>query len=155
MSNEIKVRRATVEDVPALTILFEAYRKWYRREANAQKAQLFLLERLTNNESVLFVATDTNHELVGFTQLYPIFSSTRLQRVWLLNDLFVHENHRGKHISKLLMQVAKEFAEATGSCGITLETEKSNTVGNNLYPKMDFELDTEHNMYNWEIIRSD
>jgi len=149
----MSIRRATIADIDNLVELFEAYRVWYRRKPNAQGAKRFLLERLENNESVIFVAESDDHQLMGFTQLYPLFSSTRLSRVWLLNDLFVSEQHRGKHVSKELMQVAKEFAEATGSCGITLETEKTNSVGNNLYPKMGFELDSEHNMYNWEIAR--
>jgi ribosomal protein S18 acetylase RimI-like enzyme len=32
-----------------------------------------------------------------------------------------------------------------------LETEKSNTTGNNLYPKTGFVLDELHNFYYWDI----
>ena len=60
----------------------------------------FSKERLKNQDSEFFVAEE-NGILTGFTQLYPLFSSTRMKRYWLLNDLFVNENHRGKGHSKL------------------------------------------------------
>ena len=52
-------------------------------------AENFLKERLENQDSEIFVAEE-NGILTGFTQLYPLFSSTRMKRYWLLNDLFVN-----------------------------------------------------------------
>ena len=69
--------------------------------------------------------------MTGFTQLYPLFSSTRMKRYWLLNDLFVNENHRGKGHSKALIESAKELCRETKACGILLETDKTNEIGNN------------------------
>ena len=88
------------------------------------------------------------NQLVGFTQLYPIFSSTRMQRMWLLNDLFVHADHRGKGISKALIEKAKELARSNNAAGILLETEKNNDIGNQLYPSVGFELEG-NNFYFW------
>ena len=144
------IRKATKEDLPSLTILFEAYRVWYKQTADKEAALQFLMERMENNESVVFIALDDAQEMLGFTQLYPIFSSTRMQKLWLLNDLFVVEKHRGKGISKAIMSKAQEFAKKTHSVGLILETDKDNVVGNQLYPRMGFELD-KTNHYNWEI----
>lgn len=37
------------------------------------------------------------------------------------------------------------------ACGLILETAKTNIVGNELYPKVGFSLDKEHNYYSWDI----
>ena len=70
--------------------------------------------------------------------------------MWLLNDLFVKEDSRGNGYSKLLIERAKALAIETEAAGLSLETEKSNHIGNSLYPDLGFELDTEHNFYFWE-----
>ena len=110
----------------------------------------FLAERLKLGDSEIFVAEIQDSHLVGFVQLYPLFSSTRMQPLWLLNDLFVPVAHRGKGISKLLIENAKELCKQTNACGLILETAKTNTVGNELYPKVGFSLDKEHNYYTWD-----
>ena len=99
-------------------------------------------------ESIIYAAENENGKLVGFTQLYPIFSSTRMKRMWLLNDLFVDPDFRGLGVSKQLINKAKELARSNNACGILLETEKSNDIGNKLYPSMDFELES-NNFYFW------
>jgi GNAT superfamily N-acetyltransferase len=82
--------------------------------------------------------------------LYPLFSSTRMKRLWLLNDLFVDKEYRGKGVSKQLIAAAKELCKQTNACGLVLETAKKNIVGNDLYPKVGFSLDKEHNYYSWD-----
>ena len=46
----------------------------------------------------------------GFVQLYPMFSSVRARRTWVLNDLFVEAQFRRGGIAGSLtsMQVAEE-----------------------------------------------
>ena len=68
--------------------------------------------------------------------------------MWLLNDLYVAPDFRGQGISKQLINRAKELARTTEACGILLETEKSNTIGNQLYPRTGFELESNH-FYFW------
>lgn len=87
--------------------------------------------------------------MVGFVQLFPIFSSTRMKRYWLLNDLFVNQNYRGKGFSKELLQAAKSLCKTSDACGILLETGKSNDVGNKLYTACGFELYESVNFYEW------
>ena len=70
------------------------------------------------------MAENAEHQLVGFVQLYPLFSSTRMEKLWLLNDLFVDPDYRGKGISKGLINKAKELVEESDACGMFLETEK-------------------------------
>jgi len=144
----MKVFQANSSHIDQVVDLFDAYRVWYRKPSDKVSAKAFLLERIYAKESIIYVCENENQQLIGFTQLYPIFSSTRMKRMWLLNDLFVHKDFRGLGVSKLLIQKAKEMAKSNNACGILLETEKSNDIGNKLYPSEDFELE-ENNFYFW------
>ncbi|MEM6264306.1 MAG: GNAT family N-acetyltransferase [Bacteroidota bacterium] len=143
------IRKATQDDLPGLARLFDAYRVFYRKESDLEAASDFLSQRMKNNDSVVYVA-ESDQELAGFVQLYPLFSSTRMQRLWLLNDLFVSPDFRGKGISVQLIDQAKELARQTNAAGLTLETEKSNVIGNQLYPRTGFDADDAHTCYFWE-----
>ena len=145
-----KIRKATIEDLKFVIELFDNYRVFYEKESDKLKAEEFISERLKLNDSKIFVAETDDRNLVGFVQLYPIFSSTRMQRLWLLNDLFVAKDHRGKGVSKQLIECSKELCKQTNACGLILETAKTNIVGNQLYPKVGFLLDNEHNYYSWD-----
>jgi len=146
----INIRKLKIEDLDVLAKLFDDYRKFYNRPSNIIAGKQFLKERFLKKESEVFVAETLDLELVGFVQLYPIFSSTYLKPMWLLNDLFVNKNFRGKGISKLLINRSKKLCIETERRGLTLETEKTNNIGNNLYVKTGFVLNEESNFYFWE-----
>lgn len=145
------IRKVTIEDITQLSILFDAYRVFYEKETDIAAAKIFLAARINNYESEIFVAVDDENKLIGFVQLYPLFSSTRMKRFWLLNDLFVDAAYRGNGISVALIEAAKELCRTTNSCGMMLETAKGNIIGNKLYPKTGFELDEAHNYYSWDV----
>ncbi|MEO6191163.1 MAG: GNAT family N-acetyltransferase [Saprospiraceae bacterium] len=145
----MNIRRALLSDIEKLAVLFDQYRVFYDKSTNVKAAEHFLTERITKNESVVFIAENDRKELTGFVQLYPIFSSTRMKRLWLLNDLFVQDRFRSQNISIQLIDAAKKLAVETESAGLILETAKSNFIGNKLYPRTNFELDNEHNYYSW------
>ncbi|MCD0480569.1 GNAT family N-acetyltransferase [Chryseobacterium sp. LC2016-29] len=141
-------RKATIQDLSQLTELFDQYRVFYHKESDIPAAESFLKERIENNDSEIFVA-ESEGKLTGFVQLYPLFSSTRMKRYWLLNDLYVNENYRGKSFSKKLIEEAKQLVISTNASGILLETGKSNDIGNQLYPSCGFEIYDEVNFYEW------
>jgi GNAT superfamily N-acetyltransferase len=144
----IIIRRGAEPDLPGISQLFDQYRVFYKRESDLPSAERFLRERMENGESVIFVAASGNR-LIGFTQLYPLFSSTRMKRLWLLNDLYVLLEFRGRGVSKQLLEAAKDLSRVTGAAGLLLETEKSNTIGNHLYPAAEFEKYEGNNFYWW------
>jgi GNAT superfamily N-acetyltransferase len=146
----ISTKKATLEELNELSILFDGYRVFYKKESNLTEGKKFLRERIEKNESEIIVSYNSENEMTGFVQLYPIFSSTRMKKLWLLNDLFVHPNFRGQGISKVLIERSKELCLRSGSCGMILETAKSNMIGNDLYPRTGFALDDEHNYYCWD-----
>ena len=144
------IRKAAIEDLNSLSILFDHYRIFYKKTSDLAGAKLFLTERITNGESVIFVAQDVDNVLAGFVQLYPLFSSTRMKRLWLLNDLYVETAFRGLGISVSLINACKELCLNSGSFGMVLETEQNNTIGNNLYHQTGFVKNIDHNYYEWE-----
>lgn len=146
----IKINQAALKDVDELNELFDGYRVFYEKKSDKKASRIFLKERIDKNESVIFISRDSAGIATGFTQLYPLFSSTRLKRVWLLNDLFVEPKYRGLGYSKALIEAAKELCRQTKSAGMTLETAKDNIVGNKLYPATGWTVDEDHNFYFWE-----
>ena len=144
-------RNATPTDLDQLTELFDAYRTFYGKTTDLKGAKAFLNNRISNKDSEIFVAENAETKLIGFVQLYPLFSSTRLKKFWLLNDLFVHPEFRGKGVSIALIDKAKELVLKSNACGMYLETEKSNLIGNNLYLKTGFELNKDCNFYEWNV----
>lgn len=144
-------RQATIEDVISLSFLFDSYRVFYNKLSDPEGAKFFLSERINNAESVILVAENEQQAMIGFVQLYPLFSSTRMKRLWLLNDLFVHPESRGLGAAVALIEAAKDLCRSTRSCGIILETAKDNTIGNKLYPRTGFTRDEDHNYFEWEV----
>ena len=74
-----------------------------------------------------------NDTPAGFTQLYPIFSSVRTARTWLLNDLFVAEHARRGGVARALLNAAAEFGRSEGAAGLVLETTVDNAPARALY----------------------
>jgi len=144
-------RKAETKDLDYLTELFDDYRVFYRNKTDIGNAKMFLEERILKNDSEIFVAENAEQKLIGFVQLYPLFSSTRMKKLWLLNDLFVNPEYRSKGVSIGLINRAKELVKESNACGMFLETEKSNLIGNNLYPKTGFELNQGSNYYQWNV----
>ena len=144
----MKTVKANLEHLDQLVSLFDAYRVWYRMDSDKETAHTFLGNRIKNDESEVYLAITNEGKAVGFTQLYPLYSSTQMKRTWLLNDLFLAPEYRGKGISKQLINRAKDLARTTHAAGVALETEKNNDIGNQLYPSTGFKLD-DHNFYFW------
>lgn len=150
MMMKTNTRKATIDDLSQLAQLFDEYRMFYHKTSDISGAEQFISERLENRDSEIFVVEEDG-KLGGFVQLYPLFSSTRMKRYWLLNDLYVNSNSRGKGYSKVLIEEAKVLCRTSDSCGMYLETEKENMIGNQLYPSVGFKKYDEVNFYEWEV----
>ena len=142
----ISIYQATINDLKQLVPLFDAYRVFYKQPSDKEGAEKFLFERFEHGESVIFMAKD-NEEAVGFTQLYPIFSSVSMQRLWLLNDLFVMEQGRRKGIAEKLMNAAKDFATLTRAKGLILSTATDNHDAQRLYERLGYKKDDDFVQY--------
>lgn len=128
------IRRARKKDIDQLSILFDKYWIFYKQQSDVDSARSFLRKRMKRKESVIFVA-EQRKNLVGFTQLFPIFSSVSMKRTWLLNDLYVDEKTRGIGAATALLNAAKEFGLATNSKWLLLQTAADNFTAQKVYEK--------------------
>lgn len=131
--------------------LFDKYRQFYKQLSNIELAKKFIQERIDNNESVIFVAL-IEFKPVGFTQLYPLFSSLQAVRNWLLNDLYVDREYRKKGIGEKLIKTAINFANEKNAKFIELSTAVDNYNAQSLYKQIGFKKqNTETNFFTYRI----
>jgi GNAT superfamily N-acetyltransferase len=140
------VKRAGVDDLDELASLFDGYRQFYGQRPDLAAARAFLAERLRRDESVIFIA-DADEGALGFTQLYPSFSSVSVKRLWILNDLFVSPAARRGGVGRRLLERAREWAVETDAKGLTLTTTLTNTAARSLYESCGWRLDDEFAHY--------
>jgi len=120
--------------------LFDKYRVFYKEKSDIGLAKRFIQSRLENCESVIFVAVpDDKPQPIGFTQLYPKYSSRRAVKNWILNDLYVDEDYRGQGIGEQLIKTAIDFAAKDNSTFVELSTDIDNHIAQSLYERVGFE----------------
>ena len=137
----MSVTAVGVADLDALVPLFAGYLQFYQVPRSATEIHAFLLERLQRGDAQLFIARDEQGMAQGFTQLDPQQSSLSLAPAWLLSDLFVLPSARRQGVGEALMNAARAYAEASGACGLQLETAKTNLAGQALYERLGYVRD--------------
>ncbi|QJC54256.1 GNAT family N-acetyltransferase [Paenibacillus albicereus] len=132
-----------------LSGLFHRYRLFYGypdSEAELARAEAFLTERLSRNESVVAAAMEEGTP-VGFMQLYPSFSSLSLRPAWILNDLFVDPAWRGRGVARELLREAERLGAETGAAYIQLSTAHGNAAARRLYESEGYEEERHFAVY--------
>ena len=129
------VRRTGLTHLDVVARLFDHYRGFYGQPSDPALARDFIRERMERDESVILLAW-VDDAAVGFTQLYPAFSSVSASRVWILNDLLVLPEARRKGAARALLSAAADFARADGALRLELETEHDNATAQALYRAM-------------------
>ncbi len=140
-------RLATLDDLPELSRLFDLYRQFYKQPSDLQGAEHFLRERITKEQSVIFISQDQNHKLAGFVQLYPGFSSIGMKSIWILNDLFVDSTLRKLGIGEALIKASVEFSRASGARNLMLQTASTNLEAQKLYERLGWVRDEKYFTY--------
>jgi GNAT superfamily N-acetyltransferase len=142
----VTIRRARVGDLEAVALLFDSYRAFYKLTRDLEGGRRFLRDRMERNESVIFVAFDDGNA-VGFTQLYPGFSSGAMARIFILNDLFVIPEARRSGVGSALLRTAAGFGRAEGAVRLVLSTELTNLVAQSVYENNGWKRDTTFCVY--------
>lgn len=143
----MNIRPATRGDISALALLFDAYRQFYAQSSDVAGAVDFLTQRFDQQQSTIFVA-ESLEKLIGFTQLYPSFSSTRMAPIFILNDLFVTADARKQGAASALLRAAAGYARSQGALRITLSTAHDNLTAQALYEREGWTADTMFRTYN-------
>ena len=137
----------TLRHLDVVVDLFEQYRQFYKMAPDVDGARQFLGERLRRNDSIILLATEGSGCTLGFTQLYPMFSSTRMSTLWMLNDLYVIPGARGQGVGRMLMKAAHAQAMQNGVRILALATQKENVRAKRLYESLGYVRDTEFDHY--------
>ena len=96
---------------------------------------------------MIFLAREAEGELLGFAQLYPLFSSTRMMRIWLLNDLFVVPAARRRGVAHALLKATEDLARETGAGELMLSTQVGNRTAQRVYATAGWRRDDEFYTY--------
>lgn len=141
-------------DLEGLSILFDEYLQFYGKTLAMPDIQVFLSARLTQQDSVIFVAKDAQGSVIGFLQLYPSFSSLDLAPIFILNDVYVTQHARCVGVGRKLMEAAIEHGRRGQVAYLCLETQHANLRAQGLYQALGFNKDTEFATYTLDIQRS-
>jgi ribosomal protein S18 acetylase RimI-like enzyme len=133
----MEVFQAHSEHLKEISQLFDQYRVFYKASSDPEAARAFLQERFQKGDSVIF-AVRHDSQIVGFTQLYPSFSSVSMGHIWILNDLFVAPVYRKQGVASFLLSATVDFARTTKATRITLSTQISNTTAQSIYESLGY-----------------
>jgi GNAT superfamily N-acetyltransferase len=148
--SEITIRPAGLPDLEDLVPLFDGYRQFYGRGSDPDAAREFLRARFNQSDSTVLIAHDQGVP-IGFTQLYPSFSSVSLARVFILNDLFVQASSRQQGVGSALIAAAVAFARSAGAIRLSLSTATTNTPAQSLYTALGWQRDQQFYVYHFAI----
>jgi GNAT superfamily N-acetyltransferase len=147
----LRVRQADIADLEKLALLFDGYRQFYGEQSDLKRAENFLRDRFEQQQSTVFLAF-SEEEPVGFTQLFPSFSSTRTARIFILNDIFVAPQARGKGYAKSLLAAACDYGRSVGAVRLSLSTAIDNHVAQDLYEGAGWVRDDQFHVYSFSLI---
>jgi GNAT superfamily N-acetyltransferase len=133
------IREASISDLELLVPLFDGYRMFYKQASDLERARKFLTSRITQGESVIYIAM-AQEKPIGFTQLYPIFSSVSMEPMYILNDLFIDAAYRSKGVGTALIDAVKQRCIAENQKGIVIQTKTTNPA-QKLYEHLGFKKD--------------
>nr|WP_236619641.1 GNAT family N-acetyltransferase [Bacillus sp. 1NLA3E] len=114
---------------------------FYKQPEPKENELIGLINYLLKNPSsgLQFVAEE-NGELLGFTTLYFTFSTLKVKKQAILNDLYVVPYARGKKVGEKLFQTSLDYIRENDFSSMTWETATDNVVAQSLYNKMGGEL---------------
>jgi ribosomal protein S18 acetylase RimI-like enzyme len=152
MDQASQLIQVALEQIGLVAPLFDVYRQFYGQKPDYDGAYQFLFERVQGNQSVIFAVVDHGNAL-GFTQLYPSFSSVSMEPIWILNDLFVVEKARRRGIGEQLLTAATNHAKKSGAVRLELSTAIDNVQAQALYQRLGWKRDTAFFHYAFEVAK--
>ena len=148
---EFKIIEAESKHIEQVGELFDLYRQFYKYESNLIESTNYIKNRITNNESIIFIAINDANEAIGFVQLYETFGSLDLGKIIILYYLYVKKIHRKNNIGKQLMIKSHEYAKKIKAKRIQLSTAIDNFIGQSLYESLGYVKDIDFYTYDFEI----
>lgn len=137
-------------DLGELARLFDLYRQFYGQASDEPAGTRFLEDRLRVQDTTLLVSPGARG-LLGFVHLFPSFSSIRMGRTFVLNDLFVAPEARGMGVGAALLDAAAAWARDAGAVRMSLSTARDNSPAQRLYQQRGWKPDEEFVVYHFAL----
>jgi len=140
MPNTIKVRPIEQQDRIQWEPLWTGYNAFYGREGDTA-----LPTAVTDAtwrrffdpaEPVYALVAEENGRIVGIAHYLFYLSTTRIEGVCYLQDLFTEKTQRGRGVGRALILAVYEQARARGVKRVYWQTQESNAAGRQLYDKV-------------------
>ena len=140
MQFDINIRPIEQQDYAAWLPLWEGYNAFYGRAGETA-----LAEEITRTtwarffdaaEPVFAIVAERDGQLVGLTHYLFHRSTTRVEPVCYLQDLFTATHARGKGVGRSLIEAVCGAAKANGVKRVYWQTHESNAAGRMLYDKV-------------------
>ena len=140
MINRFAIRPVLRADYASWRPLWDGYNAFYGREgvtALPEAITQATWERFfAASEPVHALVAEESGRIVGLAHFLFHRSTTRLNDVCYLQDLFTTEQLRGVGVGRLLIQAVYEAARQAGSSRVYWQTQSSNQAGRALYEKV-------------------
>ena len=134
------IRPVNKLDYEAWLPLWDGYNAFYGRQGQTALdlniTQTTWARFLNDNDPVHAFVAEQNGQLIGLVHFIFHRSTTRLNDVCYLQDLYVHKDLRGAGIGRQLIQAVYDAALKVGTTRVYWQTQDSNTAGRALYNKV-------------------
>jgi GNAT superfamily N-acetyltransferase len=140
MSSSLSVRPVTRQDYNQWFPLWEGYNAFYGRSGatalSAEITQMTWARFFDAYEPVRALVADSDGRLLGLTHYIFHRSTTAIDPVCYLQDLFTSEAARGKGVGRALINGVYERAKLAGSPRVYWLTHETNRPAMQLYNKV-------------------
>ena len=140
MTHPFIIRTVLRSDYAAWRVLWDGYNAFYGRSgatALPEPITASTWERFFRaSEPVHALLAEEGDRVIGITHYLFHRSTTRLNDVCYLQDLFTAENRRGLGVGRQLILAVYEEARAAGSSRVYWQTHVTNDAGRALYDRV-------------------
>jgi GNAT superfamily N-acetyltransferase len=140
MPAPVGVRPIQQNDFPAWKPLWDGYNAFYgRKDETALRADITEMtwQRFFDpNEPVFALVAEAEGRLVGLAHYLFHRSTTRIELICYLQDLFTAPSERGRGIGRALILGVYNAATSAGISRVYWQTHESNAAGRLLYDKV-------------------
>ena len=140
MSGELSVRPVTRQDHDQWLPLWDGYNAFYGRAGatalSSEITRMTWARFFDADEPVHALVAESGGRLLGLTHYLFHRSTTAIEPVCYLQDLFAAESARGKGVGRALINGVYEQARLAGSPRVYWQTHQTNLTAMQLYDKV-------------------
>ncbi len=133
----INVRPAEKKDRDELTkLMYEYVVDFYQRPRPEVGKMHHIIELLLEQEEGVQFVAEKGGKLAGFATLYFTYSTTRADKITVMNDLYVVEEDRGSGVAQELFKACEDYTKENGYVHMSWVTAPDNYRAQRFYEKM-------------------